>query len=147
VWEPVLASALGISLEVDRDAVEAAAAAHGLPPMRWPERWPPDTDLAMRAATFAKRTGRVVAFSLAAMRQQFLAGRDMSVEDNVLIAAAACELHPRAVLSAVRTRAVAAALDESTERARAAGIAALPAFAVGRASIAGPPAIDEIAHG
>jgi len=113
--------------------------------MRWPDRWPPETDLAMRAATFAKQTGRVVAFSLAAMRQQFLAGRDMSVEDNVLIAAAACELHPRAVLTGVGTRAVAAALDRAIEHARAAGVGALPAFAVDDEVLTGPQAIDEIA--
>ena len=57
----------------------------------------------MRAATFAKQTGRTVSFSLAAFRQAFAAGRDLSDPDNVLIAAAACELHPRALLKAVET--------------------------------------------
>ena len=58
----------------------------------------------MRAATFAKQTGRTVSFSLAAFRQAFAAGRDLTEPDNVLIAAAACELHPRALLKAVATR-------------------------------------------
>ena len=51
----------------------------------------------MRVATFAKQTGRTIAFSLAAFRQQFAAGKDLSDPDNVMIAAAACELHPRAL--------------------------------------------------
>ena len=49
----------------------------------------------MRAATFAQQIGRTVAFSLAAFRQAFAAGRDLSDMDNVVIAAAACELHPK----------------------------------------------------
>ena len=56
--------------------------------------WPTNTLKAMRAAIFAQQTGRTVAFSLAAFRQAFAAGRDLSDVDNVLIAAAACELHP-----------------------------------------------------
>jgi 2-hydroxychromene-2-carboxylate isomerase len=144
VWQPVSAGALGIAFDLDRAAVEAAAAALDLPAVRWPARWPPATTLAMRAATFAKQTGRVVAFSLAAMRQQFLAGRDMSVEDNVLIAAAACELHPRAVLTGVRTNAVEAALTATTERARLAGVRELPAFLAGERLLGGPDAISEM---
>jgi 2-hydroxychromene-2-carboxylate isomerase len=127
---------------VDRAAVEAAASPQRL---RWPERWPPDTALAMRAATFAKQTGRVVAFSLAAMRQQFLAGRDMSVEDNVLIAAAACELHPRAVLAGVGTRSVEEALRLATAHAHAARVDALPAFTVAGRTVSGPEGLELVA--
>src|SRR5947208_12010835 len=66
VWQPVLATGLsGGGLETDRAAVDAAAAVQGLPPLRWPQPWPFDSDLAMRAATFAKQAGRAVAFSLA----------------------------------------------------------------------------------
>ena len=53
-----------------------------------------DLRWALLAATYAKWIGRGVAFSLAALRQAFAAGRDLSVRDNVLIAAAACEMHP-----------------------------------------------------
>ena len=60
---------------------------------------------AMRAAVFAQQTGRVVAFSLAAFRQAFAGGRDLTDTDNVLLAAAACELHPRAVLKGDRDAA------------------------------------------
>ena len=50
--------------------------------------------------------GRAVAFSLAAFRQAFAGGRDLSEVDNVVIAAAACELHPNAVLKAIETQSV-----------------------------------------
>src|SRR4051794_14136931 len=133
VWQPVLA---GPPEDVDRDAVERAAADQGLPQVRWPEGFPFDSELAMRAATFAKQTGRAVAFSLAAMRQAFAAGRDLSVTDNVLIAAAACELHPRAVLSGIETRTVKDAL----VTAESLGITRLPAIRVGDELVEGPDA-------
>ena len=56
------------------------------------------------------RSGSAVAFSLAAFRQAFAGGRDLSDPDNVLIAAAACELHPRAVLKGDREQSVKDAL-------------------------------------
>ena len=97
-------------------------------PVVWPDPFPFDSRLAMLAATFAKEGGRGVAFSLAAFRQAFLAGRDLSVVDNVLIAAAACELHPRAVLKALESDRVAEALDAATERARSLGVSGVPAW-------------------
>ena len=84
--------------------VERRASAYGLPPIVWPDPWPGNTLTAMRVATFAKQTGRTVSFSLAAFRQAFAAGRDLTDPDNVMIAGAACELHPRALLKAVADR-------------------------------------------
>jgi 2-hydroxychromene-2-carboxylate isomerase len=119
------------SAPLDRAAVEREAAAAGLPTVVWPDSFPFDPRLALLAATFAKGAGRGVAFSLAAMRQAFLAGRDLSVADNVLIAAAACELHPRAVLKGIESAGVAEALDAAADRARAAGVSELPALVAG----------------
>ena len=76
----------------------------------------------MRVATFAKQTGRTVSFALAAFRQAFAAGRDLSEPDNVLIAAAACELHPKALLKAVETEIVKNALREATDSAAELGV-------------------------
>jgi 2-hydroxychromene-2-carboxylate isomerase len=123
IWQPVL---LPAAEDVDRAAIEEEAAELGLPPVRWPDPFPFDSEIAMLAATFAKQTGRAVAFSLAAMRQAFNAGRDLSVLDNVLIAAAACELHPRAVIKAIETAGVKDALREATEEARAQGVTTVP---------------------
>jgi 2-hydroxychromene-2-carboxylate isomerase len=85
----------------------------------------------MRVATYAKQGGRAVAFSLAAFRQAFAAGRDLSEPDNVLIAAAAAELHPRAVTSAAGQDLVKRALREATDRAGDLGVKGVPSVAVG----------------
>src|SRR4051812_15360140 len=70
VWQPVLAASLpgaadpaGDTRGDDRAAVVAAAAEQGLPMPRWPQTYPFDSTMAMLAATFAKQTGRGVAFS------------------------------------------------------------------------------------
>ena len=142
VWEPVVAGALGASGDIDRADVEAVARADGHPPIRWPDPFPVDSELAMLAATFAKRSGRVVAFSLAAMRQSFLAGRDLSLEDNVVIAAAACELHPRAVLSGIGLRSTREALDGAVAGASERGVTALPALVTGDSVVTGRDAVE-----
>jgi 2-hydroxychromene-2-carboxylate isomerase len=111
--------------------VERRAAAYGLMPIRWPEEFPADTDWAMLVATYAKQTGRVVAYSMAAFRQAFAAGRDLGARDTVLIAGAACELHPAAVLKGAGLRATRERLDAATAEAIAAGVRDVPAIQIG----------------
>jgi 2-hydroxychromene-2-carboxylate isomerase len=140
-WQPVLLSGLaagGVGTfrcaeeeRIFRDDVEGRAAAYGLQPIRWPEPFPPDGEWAMLVATFAKQAGRAVAFSLAAFRQAFAAGRDLGERDTVLIAAAACELHPAAVLKAAELRGTARRLASATEAAAAAGVLDVPALRIG----------------
>lgn len=125
VWQPVLLPELSLSRD---PSVSARAVAQGLPEVRWPVDWPGDGSLAMRAAVFAQQSGRVVAFSLAAFRQEFAAGRSLAVVDNVLIAAAACELHPRTVLAGVETRSVRSRLAEASAAAVSLGVRELPAI-------------------
>ena len=62
------------------------------------------------AATYAKSIGRTVAFSLAAFRQCFGAARAVDEEETILLAAAACEMHPRAVLQALEMKSTADSL-------------------------------------
>ena len=123
-WSETPARAEGIA------EIERRAAAYGLPPIAWPQPWPGNTLVAMRAATFAKQTGRTVSFSLAGFRQAFAAGRDLTDVDNVAIAGAACEMHPRALLKAVETRVVKDALREATDRAGDLGVEGVPAVVV-----------------
>ena len=112
--------------------VERRAAERGLPELRWPEGWPVETYSldALRAAVFAAEVGKVVAFSLAAFRQQFNAGRGLNDIDNVLLAAAACELHPKAVLKAIERQAIKDRLREATEEAIERGVTGVPTLAV-----------------
>lgn len=153
-WQPVLLGALFKRFERDSwgngperadgmAEVERRAAAYGLPPLAWPEPWPGNMLTAMRAATFAKQTGRTVSFSLAAFRQAFAAGRDLSEPDNVAIAAAACELHPRALLKAVETEGVKGALREATEAAGDLGVTGVPSLRVGEQVFWGDDRLEE----
>ncbi|MEA2255222.1 MAG: hypothetical protein QOG35_1267 [Solirubrobacteraceae bacterium] len=107
--------------------VERTAAARGLQPVRWPDPFPFDSLLAMRAATYARQIGRTVAFALAAFRQAFAGGRTLADPDTVLIAASACEMHPTAVLKALELRGVAGALRDATELAAQRGVRDVPA--------------------
>jgi 2-hydroxychromene-2-carboxylate isomerase len=146
-WEPVLRARLGgPERDPPRARIEELDEVLGIQEVRWPERWPPDTLLAMRAATYAKRIGRAVAFSLAAFRQAFAAGRDLGEEETVLIAGAACEMHPTALLKGVATRSVVEALDAATDRARAAGIGSLPAVEVHGRVFEGEASVERAAE-
>ncbi|MGI9184890.1 MAG: DsbA family protein [Solirubrobacteraceae bacterium] len=142
-WEPVLGRSLAVdNATPDREAITRGARVAGLQPLRWPAVWPPDTELAMLTATYAKRVGRAVAFSQAAFRQAFAGGRDLAEEGTVLIAAAACEMHPTAILKGIGLRSVTDALAAAGERARAAGVTALPAIEVAGEVYAGTGCLE-----
>ena len=156
VWQPILLGAvfkhvgreswsLGGGREAGMQEVERRAAEYGLPPMRWPDPWPGNMLTAMRAAVFAQQSGRVVAFSLAAFRQAFAAGRDLGDPENVLIAAAACELHPRAVLKGLESRSVKDGLRAATDEAIARGVTGVPTVAVGDRLFWGDDRLEEAA--
>jgi 2-hydroxychromene-2-carboxylate isomerase len=153
-WQPILLG--GLFKHFDRGSwgqtepraegmaeIERRAAAYGLPPVVWPDPWPGEMLTAMRVATFAKQTGRAISFSLAAFRQQFAAGKDLTDPDNVMIAAAACELHPRAVEGAVRTQIVKDGLREATDAAAAAGVFGVPSVRVGEQVFWGDDRLEE----
>jgi 2-hydroxychromene-2-carboxylate isomerase len=114
-----------------REDVERAAARQQLQALRWPDPFPADSEWAMLAATYAKQIGRAVAFSLAAFRQAFAAGRDLGDRDSVLIAAAAAEMHPAAVQKAAGLKGTRARLRAARDAAWAAGVRDVPAVLVG----------------
>lgn len=118
-------------IESLQDDIELRADRRGLQPVRWPDPFPADTRWAMLVSTYAKQIGRTVAFAQAAFRQAFAGGRDLSRRDWVLIAAAACEMHPAAVIKGAGLASIAARLDAATEAAAAAGVLDVPAVRVG----------------
>ena len=124
-----------------QEDIERRAEALGVMKLRWPDPFPADVEWAMLAATYAKWIGRGVAFSLAALRQAFAAGRDLSVRDNVLIAAAACEMHPTAVIKGAELASTRRGLEEARERAAADGVDAVPAIWIDGRVLAGERAI------
>ncbi|MDA0164698.1 DsbA family protein [Solirubrobacter ginsenosidimutans] len=145
-WIPVGVGSFGFRCAEEvasyREDVERRAAELGLMQMRWPEPFPAeDQSWALLAATYAKWIGRGVAFSLAALRQAFAAGRDLALPDNVLIAAAACEMHPTAVIKGVELGSTKRALAEANARATADGVTELPAIWIGGEVLSGERAI------
>ena len=155
-WVPVRAAALpggafgeGWRCAEERaialGALERVAADRGLQPVRWPAELPFESEFALRAATYAKGGGKTVAFALAAFRQAYAGGRDLSAPENVMIAAAACEIHPRALLAGARTGAVERQLEEATATARARGVHRVPAVWTGEQVFHGDEELDAAA--
>jgi 2-hydroxychromene-2-carboxylate isomerase len=129
--------------DIARLEIERVAASRMLQRLRWPP--PFDSELALRAATYAKQIGRVVAFGLAAFRQAYAGGADLGDSDVVLIAASACEMHPRAVLQAIERDAVGRVLDEATALAVARGVVSCPTVWTPQATLLeGDAALDTV---
>lgn len=145
-WVPVRAADLpdSVGAPVDRAAFERRAAELDLQPVRWPGA-DPGGDLAQRAATYARGIGRVVAFSLAAFRQVYAGGRAPNEEDTVVIAGAACEMHPAATLKGAGLRSTVRALDEATATARDRGVRSVPAVWTGREVVHGEAGLERAA--
>ncbi len=104
------------------------AAEHGLLAAKRPTQYPfDDTRFAMLAATYAKQIGKVVAYSLAAFRQTFNAGRDLADRETVFLAGAAAEIHPNALIKGAELKGTAERLRVATAEAAAAGVLDVPA--------------------
>jgi len=155
-WQPILLG--GLFARFGRDSwgngpgraeglaeCERRAQAYGLPPIHWPDPFPGDMLFAMRAATFAKEIGRTVSFALAGFRQAFAAGRDLSEPDNVFLAAASSELHPRSLEIAVNRQAIKDRLRAATDHAGDLGVIGVPAVAVGDEVFWGDDRLEEAA--
>jgi 2-hydroxychromene-2-carboxylate isomerase len=140
-WQPILLGGLfkaygrsswmlGPEREEGMRECERRAEEYGLMPIVWPDPVPGNTLYAMRVATYAKGIGRSVSFALAAFRQAFAGGRDLTDPDNVAIAAAACEMHPNAIAKAAASDGVKRQLIEATERAGELGVRGVPSVRV-----------------
>ncbi len=155
-WIPVLARELpsGETFEgfrcaqeadIFRDEVARRAGELGLQPVRWPQPFPFDSQLAMRVATYARGIGRTVPFAQAAFRQAYAGGHSLQEIDFVLIAAAACEMHPRAVLAAAKRESIAQQLRDQTDQAARAGVSDVPALRLREQVLIGERAPEQAA--
>jgi 2-hydroxychromene-2-carboxylate isomerase len=153
-WQPVLARELPRSEsfevfrcreeeQIFRSELARRAAELELQELRWPDPFPFDSALAMRVATYAKSIGRVVAFAQAAFRQAFAGGRSLAAPDHVLVAAAACEMHPSAVLKAAELRSVGERLSAATVAAATRGVGDVPAVRVGERIFHGERGLEQ----
>lgn len=156
VWEPVLLGAIfaarghgSWSLTAARTEgvreVERRAEAYGLPPVRWPEPWPGNTLLAMRAAVAADLAGAGREFLLAALRLGFRDGRDLSSVDAIAEAARTAGIEGNALLAAASDPAVKAALRERTDAAIALGVVGVPTVLVGAQAFWGDDRLEDAA--
>jgi 2-hydroxychromene-2-carboxylate isomerase len=153
-WQPVLARDLQgdgwgtgsqasadkrlLRVEIERGAIEL-----GLQRVRWPSQFPFDSEAAMRVATYAKSIGRTVPFAQAAFRQAFAGGHSLENIDFVLIAAAACEMHPRAVLQSIERDSVRRELALNTTLAANTGVRSIPAIRIGGHIFEGAQALSD----
>jgi 2-hydroxychromene-2-carboxylate isomerase len=141
-WRPI---SMGEQHGVQRAEIERRAREIELQPLRWPEPFPFDSSLAMRVATYAASIGRTVPFAQAAFRQAFAGGHSLEEEDYVLIAAAACEMHPTAVLRGAAMRSTVHRLAAATAEAAGAGVSEVPAIVVGEHVFAGQDMLERAA--
>jgi 2-hydroxychromene-2-carboxylate isomerase len=142
-WRPVLAAA---QPHVHRAEIERRARELGLQPVRWPEPFPFDSSRAMRVATYAASIGRAVPFAQAAFRQAFAGGHALDDFNYVLIAAAACEMHPAAVLRGAEMRMTSERLAATTAAAVGAGVTRVPAVVVGERTFVGEDMLERAAE-
>lgn len=111
--------------------VERRARLCGLPPVRWPDPWPGNYLMAMRAATFAYRTERGHEFTMQAFRSAFQQGLDLSIPAHVLQAAQDAGLDLRAVEQATQDPDIKLALRDATDAATNLGVFGVPTLAAG----------------
>jgi 2-hydroxychromene-2-carboxylate isomerase len=126
--------------------IERRARELGLQPIRWPQPFPFDSSLAMRVATYAASIGRAVPFAQAAFRQAFAGGHSLEDPNFVLIAAAACEMHPAAVLRGAELRSTAERLEAATVAAAEAGVTDVPAIVAGERVFADEDMLERAAE-
>jgi 2-hydroxychromene-2-carboxylate isomerase len=118
--------------------IERRAAERGLPPLRWPEPWPGNSLMAMRAAVFG---GKPLARE--AFRVHFVDGRTLDDPASVALAAERAGLDPDAVLEATQDPAIKVALRANTDRALALGAFGVPTVVVDGEVIWGDDRLEE----
>ncbi len=111
--------------------IERRAREYGLPPLRWPDPWPSNYLLAMRAATYAFSVGPGQAFVMQAYRNAFQRGADLSIPAQVLEAGREVGLEPDELEAASSGDAIKLALRDATQAAYERGVSGVPTVAIG----------------
>jgi 2-hydroxychromene-2-carboxylate isomerase len=154
--EPVLLGAIfryrgsGSWSETDRRdwnvaEIERRAREYGLPAVAWPPGWPPNGLAAMRAATWAKRLGRLREFATAAYRSAFVDGRDLADPEVVAMAAAEAGLPADELPGAIADPDVKDELRRATDAAWESGVRGVPTLRAGSVLYYGDDRLEEAA--
>ncbi len=132
--------------EARRGHLERLASEQDVLPFVWPEDFPYlDTTDAVTVATYAKSIGKVAVFSLSLFRQIYAAGRDPAAIETLYLAAAASEIHPRAVDQALSRTRPSEDADQATEAARELGVVGVPTLRMGKRMLVGPALLEDAA--
>lgn len=132
--------------EMRRHHLEQLAGESEVLPFVWPEDFPYlDTTDAVTVATYAKSIGKVAVFSLSLFRQVYAGGRDPADRDTLYLAAAASEIHPRAVDQALSRARVSDDADAATEAAKELGVTTVPTLRMGHRMLVGPAILEDAA--
>jgi 2-hydroxychromene-2-carboxylate isomerase len=125
--------------------IERRARGYGLPAMRWPDPWPSDYLVAMRAATVAFRSEHGRSFTTHAFRRAFQGGADLSIPAHVFEAARQSGLDPEAVEAAIGEPEIKAELRAATDAANELGVFGVPTVAVGEELFWGDDRLEDAA--
>ncbi len=131
--------------EAGMSDVERRARRYELPPIQWPDPWPSDYLVAMRAATFAFAVGRGREFTHEAFRAAFQRGHALSHAAHVLDAAGRAGLDPARVEAAVGDPDIKLALRRATDAAHERGVFGVPTLAVGNELFWGDDRLEDAA--
>jgi|HubBroStandDraft_2_1064218.scaffolds.fasta_scaffold00665_9 2-hydroxychromene-2-carboxylate isomerase len=157
-WQPVSLGALfkltgrsswALAGPVRRQAgmaeIERRARGYRLPPIHWPDPWPTNYLMAMRAATFAFAVGRGRELTLKAFRDAFQLGRDLSRPAYVLDAADGVGLDRRELEAATQDPQIKQALRVATDRAHELGVIGVPTITIDGESFWGDDRLEDAA--
>jgi 2-hydroxychromene-2-carboxylate isomerase len=125
--------------------VERRAALNGLPPVHWPDPWPGNYLMAMRAATFAFGAGAGHEFTTRAFHGAFQEGLDLSIPASVRQVAQDVGLDPQTVEEATRDPRIKLLLREATDAAHGLGVFGVPTIAVGEELFWGDDRLEDTA--
>jgi 2-hydroxychromene-2-carboxylate isomerase len=126
--------------------IERRALSYGLPPMRWPDPWPSNYLVAMRAVTFAFSVGRGQEVARQALRNAFQRGADLSIPAHVLEAAAHAGLERYEIERAIQDPAIKQALRQATDEAYARGVFGVPTVAIAEELFWGDDRLEDAAQ-
>jgi 2-hydroxychromene-2-carboxylate isomerase len=125
--------------------IEQRARRYGLPPVRWPDPWPNDYLIVMRATTFAFELGRGREFAMEAFRHAFQRGHDLTLPAHVWHVAERIGLAAEEVEAATRDTTIKQQLRDATDAAYARGVFGVPTIAVGDELFWGDDRLEEAA--
>jgi 2-hydroxychromene-2-carboxylate isomerase len=108
--------------------IERRARAYGLPPLRWPDPWPADYLVAMRAVTYAFSIGRGRELARRCFRDAFEHGIELGLRAHVLEAGRRERIE---LDGALEDPAIKAALRAATDAAHERGVFGVPTIAIG----------------